>query len=167
MSTPAETAGDVRQMEVPAAARELSTLSRIDYEDAHLAETPTAQDLTAEQWARSILEGASASTRGALRSGWASLGLQLGSSGDPDLVLGWDVRRSDPDFALLVPAGARLGLLGEVLVMRQADAVLLSTFLQLNNPAARGLWAGVAPGHRQVVRRLLEQGVRRSDGRSR
>jgi hypothetical protein len=163
MSTPAETAGDVRRVVVPAAARELSTLPRIDYEDAHLAGTPRAQELTAERWARSILEEAPGSTRTALRSGWASLGLQLGSTGDPGLVLGWEVRRSDPDFALLAPAGGRLGLLGEVLVMREPDAVLVATFLQLKNPAARAIWAGVAPGHRQVVRRVLEQGVRRAE----
>ncbi len=165
MSMHVETPEGVRQVDVPAEARELSTLPQIDYEDAHVAETSLASDRTAEEWAREILEGAPAHTRRVLRSGWASLGLQLGSTEDPDLVLGWELAHSAPDFALLTPAkGSRLGLLGEVLLTRRPDAVMIATFLELKNPAARAVWAGVAPGHRQVVRHLLGQGVRGAAG---
>ena len=154
--------GDVRRTTVPPEARELSTLSRIDYEDAHVVEVAGAEERTAEEWARTFLEEAPAPVRAALRSGWASLGIQLGPTSDPRLVLGWEVSRCAPDFALLTAAGARLGLNGEVLVTRRDDAVLVATFLQLGNPAARGIWAGVAPGHREIVRRLLGQCVRRA-----
>jgi hypothetical protein len=71
-------------------------------------------------------------------------------------VLGWEIRRSSPDFVLL---GARspLGLEGEVLCKRRQRTLLVATFVQLKNPVARAVWAGTAPGHRRVVRHLLEQ----------
>ena len=72
--------GTVRQVPLPPAARALSTLPRVDYEDAFLVETGPAQDRTAEQWARAILEDAPASTRNALSRGWSRLGLRLGSN---------------------------------------------------------------------------------------
>jgi hypothetical protein len=55
--------GSVRQVAVPPAARALSTLSHVEYEDAFLIETGPAQDRTGEQWARAILEGAPILTR--------------------------------------------------------------------------------------------------------
>jgi hypothetical protein len=61
--------GRVRQVTLPSAARSLITLSSVDYEDAFLVETRRAQDRTAEQWARSILEDAPMSTRNALSRG--------------------------------------------------------------------------------------------------
>jgi hypothetical protein len=148
--------GRVRQVAVPPAARALSTLPRVDYEDAFLVNAGPAQDRTAEQWARATLEDAPAMTRSALRWGWFALGLELGSTRSDRLVLGWEVRRRTPDFVLL-HARSRLGLLGEVLFKRQQDTLLFATFVQLNNPIARAAWAGVAPGHRQAVRYLLEQ----------
>ena len=108
------------------------------------------------------MQEAPGAVRRALRTGWASLGIQLGSSDDPRLVLGWEVRHSAPDFALLTPAGTRLGLTGEILFTRRSGALLGATFLQLDNPAARAVWAGVAPGHREIVRRLLSAGVQRA-----
>jgi hypothetical protein len=54
-------------------------------------------------------------------------------------------------------ASSRLGLEREVLVKRQQHTLLVATFVQLENPIPRPVWAGVAPGHRHVVRHLLEQ----------
>lgn len=147
------------QIAVPPAARALSTLPRVDYEDAFLVETEAAQERTGEQWARAMLEDAPADTRRALRRGWSLLGLRLGSTDDERLVLGWEVRRSAPDFALLGTDG-RLGLLGEVLFKREPHALLFATFVQLQNPATRAVWAAIAPGHRQVVGKLLARTTR-------
>jgi hypothetical protein len=124
--------GRVRQVAVPAAARALSTLSHVDYEDAFLVETGPAQDRTGEQWARAMLEDA------------------------PSAM----VRRSTPDFALL-GAGGRLGLSAELLFKRRQRTLLYATFVQKKNHMARALWAGIEPGHRPVVRYLLEQASRR------
>ena len=166
MSASVETAPSARQIAVPAEARQVSTLARIDYEDAHQLETQRAGELTAEQWARAILQDAPAAVRNVLRSGWASLGIQLGETNDPDLVLGWELRRNDPDRALLAASGARLGLIGEVLLLRWQDALVVATFIEFANPVARAVWVGVGPGHRQVVRRVLDQGVHRVERRT-
>ncbi|MGH3200370.1 MAG: hypothetical protein ACRDOH_08695 [Streptosporangiaceae bacterium] len=148
--------GTVRQVTLPPAARALSTLRQVDYEDAFLVETGQAQDRTAEQWARAILEDAPVSTRNALSRGWSKLGLRLGSTESDRLVLGWEVRRSTPD-AVLLGASGRRGLTGELLFERQAHTLLFATFVQLENRIARALWAAIASRHRQVVRDLLER----------
>jgi hypothetical protein len=64
-----EALGRVRQVTLPPAARALSTLSHVDYEDAFLVETGPAPDRTGEQWARAILEDAPMRTRNALSRG--------------------------------------------------------------------------------------------------
>jgi Protein of unknown function (DUF2867) len=151
-----EPLGRVRRVTLPPAARALSTLAHVDYEDAFLVETGPAQERTGEQWARAILENAPMSTRNALSRGWSALGLRLGSNQSDRFVLGWEVRRSTPDVALLGASG-RLGLSGELLFERQQHTLLFATFVQLENRIARALWAGIAPRHRQVVRDLLEQ----------
>ena len=77
-----EALGTVRQVTPPPAARALSTLCHVDYEDAFLVGTGPAQDRTGEQWARAILEDAPVSTRirsrgGGLRSACGSVQLSL------------------------------------------------------------------------------------------
>ena len=150
----------MRQITVPPAARKLITLSHADYEDAFLVETGAAQDRTPEQWARVILEDAPISTRSALRRGWFALGLQLGSTRSDRFVLGWEVRRSTSDFAVL-GAGSRVGLPAELLFKRQQQTLLFATFVQHRNHIARAVWAAVAPMHRRVVQSVLEQAGRR------
>jgi hypothetical protein len=146
----------VRQVTPPPAARALSTLSRVDYEDAFLVEAAPAQDRTGEQWARAVLEDAPMSTRKALSRGWSALGLRLGSTESDQFVLGWEVRHVTPD-AVLLGASGRIGLSGELLFQRQQQTLLFATFVRLENRVARGLWARIELRHRQVVRDLLEQ----------
>jgi hypothetical protein len=153
--------GPVRQVAVPPAARRLSTLWGIDYEDGFVLETDSVHDLTAEQWARAMVEDAPSDTRSALRLGWRSLGLRLGPVEDEQRVLGWEILRSSPDFALL-GAGSPRGLIAELLFKRHRGTLLFATLLKLENAVARAVWAGVAPGHRQVVRSLLEATSRRA-----
>jgi hypothetical protein len=146
----------VGQIAVPPAAGECSTLSRVDYEDAFLVDVGPHADRTAEQWARAVIEDAPAATRHGLSRGWFALGLRLGSTRSDRFVLGWEVRSSTPDTALLGASG-RLGLSGELLFERQRNSLLFATFLQLDNPIARAVWAGIAAGHRRTVQHLLEQ----------
>ena len=141
---------------MPPAARMLSTLSRVDYEDAFLVDTGPAQNRTAEQWARAILEDAPILLRTALPWGWFALGLEHGSTRSERFVLGWEVRRSTADFVLL-GAGSRFGLRAELLFERRRRTLLFATFVQQENPIARAVWAGLAPVHRQVVRYLLKR----------
>ena len=145
---------------MPPAAQELCTLPRVDYEDAFLVAISWAQDRIAEQWARAILEDAPIIVQSALLRGWSALGLKLGSTRSDRFVLGWEVRRSTPDFVLL-GAGSRIGMPAQLLLKRQQDALLFATFVQQENSIARAVWAGVELVHRPVVRYVLEQAGRR------
>jgi hypothetical protein len=150
----AEAPGRVRQTVLPAGTRELATLAHIDYEDAFLVGTGLAQDLTAEQWAREILEAAPLSTRQALTRGWSMLGLRLAPAQSGQHVLGWEIRHSDPD-AVLLGARGRLGLSGELIFQRSPRTLLYATVVQLENRIARGLWAAIESRHQRVVQDLL------------
>ena len=149
----------VSQVAVPPDARALSTVARVDYEDAFLAEAEQAEKRTGEQWARAFLEDPPLKTRRTLRAGWFALGLQLGPTESERLVLGWEVRRRGPDFALLAARSA-LGMEGEVLVKRGENTLLVATFLQLENLLARVVWAGAQHGHRRAVQDLLARATR-------
>jgi hypothetical protein len=150
----AEAPGRVRQTVLPAGTRELATLAHIDYEDAFLVGTGLAQDRTAEQWAREILEAAPLSTRQALTRGWSMLGLRLAPAHSGQHVLGWEIRHSDPD-AVLLGARGRLGLSGELIFQRSPRTLLYATVVQLENRIARGLWAAIESRHQRVVQDLL------------
>ena len=143
-----------RQVAVPAVARARCTLPRVDYEDAFAVELGSAHLRTAEQWARAILEDAPLAMRNGLRRGWLALGLKLDATPSERSVLGWEVRRSTPDYVLL-GADSRIGMPAELLVTRQKRAVRIATFLEHRNPAARALWATVEPAHRRIVPRVL------------
>jgi Protein of unknown function (DUF2867) len=150
----AGSAGQARQVGLPPAARALSTLSRIDYEDAFFVRCGPGLDRTGEQWARMVLEGAPRKVQARLLWGWSLLGLRLGPPWSRHRVLGWQVRRSTPDFVLLA-AGSRIGLPAELLFKRERDGLLFATFVQQRNSLARGIWGRVVPVHQQTVRSLL------------
>ena len=156
---PAGTGGTVAQIALPPAARALSTFSRIDYEDAFFVDADPGR--TAEQWARAVLEDAPLIMRRRLRRGWRALGLKLGSPRSGRRVLGWEVRRSTPDLVLLA-AGSRIGMPGELLFKREGHGLLFATFVQQKNPVARAVWARIAPRHQRVVRSLLTQAADRA-----
>lgn len=149
----------VRHVRVPPEVQPLSTLARIDYENAVLADLGPAQDRTAEQWARAILEDAPPETRHALTQGWTALGLQLGPARSEDFVLGWPVRHSTPDLVLL-SADPTLGLSGELLFQRRPQSLLLACFIQLEDDTARALWTQAESRHPHVMHQLLEQATR-------
>lgn len=152
----------VRQVAVPAEARGLSTLSQIDYEDAFLVDVGDARRRTAEQWARAILDEAPAALRLELWWTWSVLGLRLASPRSARHVLGWELRRSTPDVALL-GARSRIGMPAELLVKRETGAQLLfDTFVQHGNPIARAVWAAIDPVHRPAARHVLTQAARRA-----
>ncbi|MFG1932788.1 hypothetical protein ACGFK1_19410 [Mycobacterium sp. NPDC048908] len=150
---------DVRQIDVPATARALSTLPRIDYSDAFLFSHGSPPAETAEDVMREILEGAPLAVRTQLVSGWSAIGLKV-SSGSQGSVLGWDVRRSEPDHVLL-GADSRIGMPGELLLKKEHDALLFSTFVAQQNLMARVVWAVTEPVHVRVVRDLLSQAGQR------
>lgn len=150
----------VEQVPTPPDARAITTLQRIDYTDAFRAQATRADALTGEQWARSFLEGAPAGLRRTLVWGWRALGLRLGSTRDPERVLGWEIRRRGSDHALLA-ARSWFGVSAEVLAKRGEDEVLVASFVRWHHPLGRLLWAAIAPRHRKVVAHLLGRAAAR------
>jgi hypothetical protein len=145
----------VTEVPMPAASRALSTLPSIDYEDAFLVDVRLTPRQAPEQWARDFFAGAPAPMRTTLPRAWFALGLELGPTDSDRHVFGWDIRRSTSDHVLL-GAGSRLGMPGELLFQRHEDGLLFATFLRHGNDATRVMWAGIGPVHRRVVRELLE-----------
>ena len=151
----------VQEVPLPAPVRELSALGRVDYSDAFLLSTGRPGERTGEEWARAMLEGAPGTTRRALRRGWFALGIPLGAADDRRRVLGWPVRRSAPDHAVLA-ADSLMGMEAELHFVRAPGGLRFATLLKLNTPLARVVWTLFAAQHRRVVRRLLEQTARRA-----
>src|SRR5438270_244333 len=109
--------GRVQQVAPPAEARARSTLAHVDYEDCFVTDVPRVRDRTAEEWARAALEEAPAALRRSLRSAWRTLGMRVGPERGDGFVLGWSVRRSEPDVVLL-GGTSRLGMQAEPLLER-------------------------------------------------
>ena len=114
----------VREISVPAGARSLSTLSRIDYEDGFMVDGDPLPGRRCERWARAVIEDTPAAVRVKLLCGWWALGLRVGSPWSARRVLGWEILLEDFDYVLL-GAGSRLGLSGRAAVQARArrDAV--------------------------------------------
>lgn len=142
---------NVRQISLPADARTMSTLVRIDYEDAFNVTAGASR--TPRGWVRAVLQDAPASVRRRLLLGWTALGLRL-EPWSSDRVLGWKIKHDDPNFVLLA-ADSWLGIRGELLFATAPDGLLFATFVQQRNPVARGLWAAITHRHQDVVRSLL------------
>ena len=154
--------GRVIQVPLPPDARRLSTLSRVDYEDAFIVDA--AGQRTAEQWARAVFNDAPLGVRARLVSGWLGLGLNLRGPWSARRVLGWKVQQSSPSVMLLA-AHSILGLQAELLFRAEPRGLLFATLIQQNNPAARALWVRITSTHQKVVRSLLEHAARRAAGR--
>ena len=156
----AESSGStVRAVELPEFARRVSTLSRIDYADCFVLDAGPDVKLTGEQWAREMLEGAPERLRSSLRRGWFALGLRLGSVRSPEHVLGWDVRQSNDEYAML-GATSRIGMPAELLFVVRPDGLLFATLVGHHNHLARALWKAITPLHQRVVRGALERAGR-------
>ena len=96
----------VERIEPPPEILAASGLDVIDHADAFVVSTGKATgERDAEAWARAFLEGAPLRVRLALLSGWTGLGLRLDPRPGADRVLGWSVRRREPDGAAGLVAG--------------------------------------------------------------
>jgi hypothetical protein len=156
---------NVKEVDVPADALALSTLSRVDYMDAFRLELPGDPALSGEDWAREMLECASAKTQRELRRAWPLIGLKMAATGTDGAILGWRLRNSDDDFALL-GADSRIGMPAELLFRPEPGGLLFATFIQQRNPFVRLLWAPIGPPHRRVVPALMRRAAGRVGARS-
>jgi hypothetical protein len=144
------------EISLPPAARALSTLPRIDYCDAHLIALDPADGRTAEQLARVIFEDAPVTLQASLMLGWLSLGFRMRRPHAPGATIGWPIKEVT-DERVLLASQSRLGLAGELLILRQRNSLLFSALVQQRNAFARALWAAILPRvHRPVERTVLE-----------
>jgi hypothetical protein len=155
---------NVREVEVPAAALALSTLPRVDYRDGFRLDLPSGPALSGEEWAREMLERASPETRRSLRRGWPLLGLKMAPDGAESAVLGWRLRHSGADYALL-GAESRIGMPAELLLRPESGGLFFATLIQHRNPFVRAMWAPVGPPHRRVVPALMHRAAARVSAR--
>ncbi|SHF65677.1 hypothetical protein [Streptoalloteichus hindustanus] len=159
-ASPAPASDRAREIAVPPALRELSQLPRIDYENAVLADTDLAGDLTAEQWMRAVLDDAPAEYRALLTRGWTSLGLRLAPEPSDQVVLGWTVRHSTPDHVVLA-VHSDDGLAAELVIERRQNAVLYASFIHHGSDEARARWAAVEHQHTPAMCQLLDEALGR------
>ena len=160
-------AGDaVRQVPVPPAVRELSTLARVDYADTFLVDVGAIRRRTAEEWARHVFDDAPVSTRAALLAAWWGLGFGLRPWRRDGHVLGWAIGHSNSNH-LTLAARSQLGLSAELLVKREDRVLLFATFVHKRNATGRALWAAIDPGHRSAVRAVMSSASRRAVGPAR
>ncbi len=153
----------VHQVQPGIATRAVSTLDRVDYEDAFIVDVARPAGRDAEQWMRVILEDAPMSTRLRLQSAWSAIGLKLNlSSSVGRSVLGWEIRSSEPDYVVL-GVESRIGMPGELLLRRLEHELLFATLVRFDNPIARALWATIETAHVRTVRSILELASRRAD----
>jgi hypothetical protein len=148
----------VSAIALPADARALATLPRIDYEDAF--RLVGGVERPAEDWVRAVLNDAPLTVRARLVAGWLAIGLNLREPWSPHRVLGWKVQHRDPNFILLA-ADSWLGLRGQLLFGSEPRGVLFATFIQQDNRLARSLWQKITPQHQHVVHSLLAHAARR------
>jgi hypothetical protein len=155
-----EKSGEVRQIQVPVIARESTEQAPIDYEDAFRVRLPDPASPPAPRWAEMILEEARADRRRAVLSGWEALGFELGPIPGKGFVLGWAIRRSEPDLVVLATESP-LGIAGELVFRREPDGLLYATFVQLHGDVARRAWAPFETAHPPTVRELLRDAAAR------
>jgi hypothetical protein len=151
-----------KQIPLPPAARSLSSLPRIDYEDAFVVETEHAMEFNAEDWARKILEGAPTRFKVTAPATWFALGLKHGLPWSGENILGWPVRRSEPDFVVL-GGQSRTGMPAELLIKREENSVLIATMIQHKSPVMKRVWSLIEGPHQRVVPALLARSVRQCD----
>jgi hypothetical protein len=132
-----------------------------DYTDFFEVEVTHPDDRTAEEWARSALEGMPTALRAlVLFAHRRLLRFGLGPLEEADHVLGWRVVSSEPDAVRLEAEGP---LLRAVLVGRRTSptstALRTSLFFRRRR-AARLTWTVVGPVHRRVAPYLLARAAR-------
>jgi hypothetical protein len=140
---------------VPPAARRLVTLEGPDYADYFVAATSGAGERTAEQWARTILEGTHAGRSAPAL--WRLLGLRLGPRPSPDHVQGWHIAGRGDDW--LRAETSSWYMTAQAIVGVDGDEVSLALFLRFDRRIARLVWTPVGVMHRRGVPAMLRQAV--------
>ncbi len=136
-----------------------------DYASAFAVSVPDAGARSAEQWARSVFEGAPVVLRWFLILGWkVVLRLRLGPRNSPDHVLGWRIAANTPQTATrqttTLQAASSLVTAHKVLVVDDGR-VTVTTMVRYERPLARLVWSAIAPVHHRLEPLLLTRAANR------
>jgi hypothetical protein len=144
-------------MSTEASSEELRSFARPDYASA-FAVPAQGTDQTAEQWARTMFEGAPAVVRWVLAFGWKYvLRFRLGPSASSDHVLGWKITARTPDSIVLE---LRSPLMTAEKILRTEDSrTFTMTLVRYERRFARALWLVAAPVHHRTEPWLLGRSV--------
>lgn len=149
--------GIVRQVPLPATARDSSQLACIDYSDSFRVGIEPADPRTALEWAREIVEQAPAWFCASAPRVWFALGLRHQPPTSAQAVLGWPILHASPERVLL-GATSRIGMPAELLVWRPEPSQLaFATLVQQDNLLARATCRAITAPHQRVVRHLLQR----------
>jgi hypothetical protein len=159
MTTPAidQRTGDIVSSFVgagnlPDDLRHRHTLGRVDYADGFTIEVDDRDDLSAEQWARVVLEGTPAG-RSAPRL-WRLLGLELGPR-TPDHVQGWRITGGGDGWVRLETRSWYLT--ANCVVQATEGRLSLALLLRHDRWIAPLVMAPVEVLHRRAVPGMLRQ----------
>ena len=144
-----------RQVPAPTGGAALDLLERVDYADAFAASTSARR--RPGEWARLALDSAPPLLGRFVRLAHRVLGLRLAPSGSSAHLWGWDVLRDGLDAFVLGVEGALVT--PRIVVTAPPGQVVAATLIRFDHPVAPLLWAGVAPIHRAVARRLVDGAV--------
>ena len=149
-----------RRAGVPARTQQIARTALVDTACAFNVPRPAADARTAEQWARSVFEGAPVSMRGFLLFGWrVVLGLPSRPRSDDSHVLGWQIDSRNDDLVVLKQHSRLIAALNIVQV--DESRVSWTTTVCYRTPFARMVWAMVLPFHTATIPRLLTRAARR------
>lgn len=128
----------------------------VDFACAYDVDIPPDDERTAEQWARSAWEGASAPLRWFMLIGWrVVLRLRLGPTSSPDHILGWNITTRTDDKVVCQLASSFLSASN---TFRRVDGKLVwSTRVEYARAVGRVVWPPISLVHRLLVRVALRR----------
>lgn len=147
-------------IEAPERLRSASTLDDPSYTYACEIARDRADERSAEEWARAVIEDAPSALRWFIVAGWiGGLWLRLAPRRAPDQILGWKIITNTP---AVVASGVESYLLTARLVVEVGEAsVTHATFVRFEHRLGRIAWAIAQPIHRRVIPYLLARGATR------
>src|SRR5205814_7948317 len=141
---------------MPEDIRALDTLQNPTRTYAWQVARPTADDRSAEQWARAVIEDAPRLLRWFIVAGWVVvLRLRLGPGGSSSYIQGYKILSNTQ--TLVIFGVESFALEAHLAVQVRDGDVVHATFVRYERPVARALWGLAAPIHRRVIPYLLRR----------
>jgi hypothetical protein len=145
----------VQEREIPAEISEVG-MPAPDYVDLFTAPVRAGADASAEEWARTTMEGAS--PQGRFLAWQVLCGLRLATATSPDHIAGWRIVERGESWIRLEAQGS---FMSANIVFRVDDGrVSFATFVRYERRVGALIWGTVSPVHRAVAPGFVANGVR-------